>query len=149
MKVILLNDIQKLGKKDEVKEVADGFARNFLFPKKLAVAITEGKLKELEFRLEKQRELAEKELGAVQEMVKKIEGLEVEIPVRIDTSGNLYAAVGPKQISQALKGKGFDIQKSQIGLSDDPIKEVGEREVVIEFPHGLEAKIRVNVVAEQ
>lgn len=147
MKVILLKDIPNLGKKDDIKEVSGGYARNFLFPRKLAVAATAALIKQLEAKKEKEREMAEKELGSMQEMVAKLEGVEIEMSAKVDKESNLYAAINPAQISKALKEKGFDIKKSQIKL-DDSIKEIGEKEIVIEFPHGLEAKVKVIVVAE-
>ncbi len=148
MKIILLKDVEKLGNKDEVKEVADGYARNFLLPRKLVIAATEAALKEVESRKERQRELAEKELSGTQEMVKKLEGMEIEVQAKVDKNGNLYAGVGPQQIIKALNDKNFDVKKSRVRL-EDQIKELGEKEVVVEFPHGLEAKIQVDIVAEQ
>ena len=93
MKVVLLQDIENIGKKDEVKNVANGYARNFLFPKKLAKIAT----KEVIAELEKQKELEEKEaeeaLKATQEIVKKIDGLEIEVPVKTDEEGKLYGSI--------------------------------------------------------
>ena len=148
MKVILLKDVDNLGKKDEVKEVSGGYARNFLFPRKLAVAATAAFIKQLEIKKEKEREIAEKELSVMQESVSKLEGMEIEIPAKIDKEGNLYAGISGSQISKILKEKGFKIKKSQVKLADS-IKEIGEKEVVIEFPHGLEAKVKIIVVEEK
>ena len=148
MKVILLKDIQKLGKRNDVKEVADGYARNFLLPKKMAIAATESALKELKLKREQQEKLAEKELKEIQAAVQKLEGIEIEIGAKVDKNGRLYAGIGPQQIIKALSDKNFDVKNVQIELKDQ-IKELGEKEVILEFPHGLEAKIRVIIAAEQ
>lgn len=147
MKVILLQDIEKLGKKDEVKEVADGYARNFLLVRKLAIPATKEALKELEFRKELAAKKAEEELKEVQEIAKNLDGLEIEIPVKIDESGQAYGSLTIPKISKILKEKGFNITRSQIKL-EKPIKEVGEYDLTVELPHGLEAKIKVIVIEE-
>lgn len=148
MKIILLKDVQKLGRRNEAKDVADGYARNFLFPRKLAIAATESALKRLELEREQQKELAEKELEIAQATVKKLDGAEIEIQAKVDKNKNLYAGIGAQQIIDALRDKKFDVKNAQAKL-EDQIKELGEREIVIEFPHGLEAKIRVNIVQEK
>ena len=130
MKIILLKDVQKLGRKNEIKEVSDGYARNFLLSHNLAIPATGGRLKELESAQTQEKELAEKELEMAQVTAEKLEGFELEIPVKVDDKGNLYAGIGPQQISEVLKSKGFNIQKNQIRL-EDPIKEIGERDIVI------------------
>ena len=148
MKVILIKDVPNLGQKYDVKNVADGYARNFLFPKKLAIAATKHEIKKLEEKKEKERLRAEKDLAKNQEIGTKLEDYELEISAKADKEGNLYAAVSPLQISKALQEKGFNINKNQIKI-DDPIKDLGEKEIIIEFPHGLEVKIKVIVVGEK
>ncbi|PIZ69745.1 MAG: 50S ribosomal protein L9, partial [Candidatus Portnoybacteria bacterium CG_4_10_14_0_2_um_filter_44_20] len=148
MKIILLKDVQKLGQKNEAKDVADGYARNFLFPRKLAIAATENALKKLELEREQQKELAEKELETAQATVEKLEGAEIEIRAKVDKSKNLYAGIGAQQIIKALNDKNFDLKNGRVKI-EDQIKELGEKEVVIEFPHGLEAKIRVTIAPEK
>lgn len=147
MRVILLQDIEKLGKKYEVKEVANGYARNFLFPKGLAEPATESALKELEAKKAALELVAEADLKITEELVANLDGQEIEITAKIDEEGKLYGSITPLRIVKALQKKGFDIKKSQVKL-EEPIKDVGEYDVVIEFPHGLEAKIKV-IVAEE
>lgn len=157
MKVILLQDIENLGKKDDVKNVADGYARNFLLPKKMAVLATPSELKQLEGRKKIEAEKSEEELKALQEVVTQIDGLEIEIPAKVGEDGKLYGSITASQIAQKFKDilslnkvlpEGFDIQPEQIQLAE-PIKEIGESEVVIGFAHGLEAKVKVIVVEEK
>lgn len=148
MRVILLKDIKNLGRKNEIKNVSDGYARNLLLPRKLAAIATVAEVKKVEEKKAEEKLRAEKDLEKNQEIVAKMEGLEIEIMAKTDKEGNLYAALSPAQISKALQAKGFEIKKGQVKI-DEPIKEIGEAEVVIEFPHGLEAKIKIIVIEEK
>ena len=148
MKVILLQDVEDLGKKGDVKNVADGYARNFLFPKKLAMFATEEAIAELEKQKELEAKIAEEELKEVQVIVAQIDGLEFEVVEKIDESGKLYGSINEVRIAKILKDKGFDIKKKQI-KSPQPIKETGEFPITILFDHGLEAEIKIIVVEEK
>ncbi len=148
MRVILLQDVEKVGKKYEVKEVADGYARNFLIPKGLAKPATEGNLKWLEVQKEALRKRAEEELKKIQEQASNLDGLEVVIPVKIGNEGQLFESINTQKISEKLKELGFEIKKSQIAL-EEPIKELGEFPVKIHFEHNLEAEIRIIVSEEK
>ncbi len=148
MKIILLKDVEKLGKKGEVKNVADGYARNFLIPNKLAVLATKSELVRLEEQEKIETEKAEEELKFYQELASQIDGLEIEIPAKVSEEGNLFGTVTASQIAEKLKEKNFEIKKEQIKL-EEPIKEIGEYEAIIEFPHNLETKIKVIIVEEK
>jgi len=147
MKVVLLKDIEKIGKKYEVKEVADGYARNYLIPRGLAKIADE---ESLAWAI-KQQEIEEKkkaeELERVGSLVSKIDGVEIEIPVKIGDKGQLFEKVTPQKIITRLKEECFDVKKNQIELSKD-IEELGEFDVRINFEHNLEAKIKVIIVEE-
>lgn len=147
MKIILLRDVEKLGKKFEVKEVADGFARNFLIPKGLAKPATESALKTLEAEKAAAEATAVEDLKKTEEMVASLDGQEIEISVKAGEDGKLYGSLTPLKITKILKDKGMEIKKNQIKLSQ-PIKEIGEHEITIEFPHGLEAKVKL-IVSEE
>jgi large subunit ribosomal protein L9 len=148
MKVILLKDIENLGKKYEIKEVSDGYARNYLIPKKLAKVANEKNLKWLEKQKEKEEKKAEEELKKVQEAASAIDGQEVLIPVKVGENGQLFESINVQKIYEKLKELGFEIKKSQI-LLESPIKELGEFPVKIKFPHNLEAEIKIIVVEEK
>jgi large subunit ribosomal protein L9 len=148
MKVILLKDVEKLGQKGDVKEVADGYARNFLIPNKLAVLATKAELVKLEEQKKIEAQKAEEELVHFQEIASQIDGLELEIPAKVSEDGKLFGAVAASQIAEKLKEKGFEIKKEQI-KTGEPIKEIGEYEATVEFPHNLEAKIKIIVVEEK
>lgn len=144
MKVILLQNIDKLGKKNDVKEVADGYGRNFLIPRGLAVLATASEMKDLEEKKKLEAEQAEKELGQAQEIAAQIDGMEIDLPSKASPEGKLFGTIKAGQISDRLKELGFEVAKKQVKLIE-PIKEVGDYEVAIEFPHNLEVKIKVSV----
>lgn len=148
MRVILLKDIKKLGKKYEIKEVADGYARNYLIPKGLVKPATEENLKWLEKQKEIEEKRAEEELKKIQEKASAIDGQEIIIQVKIGKNGQLFESINSQKISEKLKELGFEIERSQIVLPE-PIKEIGEFPVKINFEHNLEAEIRVIVVEEK
>jgi len=148
MKVVLLEDVEKLGKKFEVKEVSDGYARNYLIPKGLAKPATKEVLEWVKIQKEIEEKRAEQELKKVQAMATRVDGQEVVIPVKVGEEGQLYESVGAQKIWEELKKLGFGLKKSQIEL-EKPIKELGEFPVKVKFDHNLEAEIKVIVVEEE
>ena len=147
MRVILLKDIENLGKKYDVKQVKTGYAKNFLIPKGLAKRATKENLDWLEAQREKEAEKAEKELKGFQGLASKLDGQEVSFTLRVGEKGEVFGSVNVLKISRELKDLGFKIKKSQVGLAE-PIKELGEFPVKINLPHGLEAEIKVIVEEE-
>ncbi len=148
MKVILLKDVDKIGKKFEVKEVKSGYARNFLIPQGLAKPATEEVLIWLETQKEIEEKKAEDGLKEVQEVASSIDDQEVIIPVKIGDEGQLFESVNAQKIADKLKEAGFDIKKTQIELAE-PIKDPGEYPIKIKFEHNLEAEITVIVQKEE
>jgi large subunit ribosomal protein L9 len=148
MRVILLQDINKLGKKYEIKEVTNGYARNFLLPKGLARVATKQALKWLETQKEIEEKRAEEELKKVQQIASELDGLEITIPVKVGEEGQLFESINNQKILEKLKEIGFVIKKSQISL-EEPIKELGEFPVKINLDHNLEAEIRIIVTEEK
>jgi len=148
MKVILLKDVKDLGKEGEIKEVKDGFARNFLIPRDLAKRATEEKVAQIKEQERKQEKQKEEELKELQDTVAQIDGQEISVSVKVGKEGQLYGSVGPSKIKKELEKIGFEIKKSQVNL-EDPIEETGEFTVGIQFPHNLEAEITVIVAEEE
>jgi len=148
MKVILLQDIETLGKKWEIKEVADGYARNFLIPNKLAKLATAQAVEEAELMIEKEDEQAKKDLESVESLVSRLDGYEVKIKMPVGEEGQVYSSVNTQNISSSLKEEGFEVSPKQIKL-EEPIKEIGEFPVVVELDHGLEAEITVIVEGQE
>jgi large subunit ribosomal protein L9 len=148
MRVILLQDIEKLGKKYDIKEVSDGYARNFLIPKGLVKIASKKNLKWLKAQKEAEVKKVEEDLKKVQEIASAVDAQEIIIPVKVGQEGQLFESITAQKISEKLKGLGFEIKKSQINLSE-PIKELGEFPIKIKFEHNLEAEIKVIIVEEK
>jgi large subunit ribosomal protein L9 len=148
MKVILLKDIQDLGKKYEVKEVKNGHARNFLIPQGLAKSATKQTLKWLETRKETMEKEIEEDLKKEQELASRLDGLEITIPVKVGGEGQLFESINSQKISEKLKEMGFEIKKSKI-LLEEPIKTLGEFPIKISLEHNLEVDVRVIIVEEK
>lgn len=147
MKVILLKDVEGLGKKYEVKEVKPGHARNLLLPQKLAKAATKQSLKWLADQKNFIEKEAVEDLKKVQELASTIDGVEVAIAVKVGDKGQLFESIGVQKIVDKLKEMGFEVKKSQIKLKDN-IKETGEFPINISLDHNLEAEIKLIVSAE-
>jgi len=148
MRVILLKDIENIGKKYEVKEVKPGYARNFLIPRGLAKLATEENLKWAERKREEEIKKAEEELAKIQKLASSIDGLEVEFSVKLGEKEQLFESITSQKILEKLKEEGFEVKKNQIDLPE-PIKELGEFPVKIYFEHNLEAEITVIVIEEK
>jgi large subunit ribosomal protein L9 len=149
MKVVLLKDVKNVGKGGEVKEVADGFARNFLIREGLAEMATEGNLKKVEKmagEIEKQRE---ENLKEAQKKADEIDGKEIVIKAKAkEGSEELFGSVSKKEIVVGLKTAKIEgIEESEIIL-ESPIKKLGEYEVKIQLEEGIEAAIKVVIEKE-
>jgi len=147
MKVFLIKDVQNLGHAGDVKEVSGGYAKNFLIPGGYARVATEGIIRKAEELKAERAEKAKKDLEIAKELGSRLQGQAVVIKAKADATKKLYAAVKPEEIAAAFKEKGFEIDKSKIVIGE-PIKEVGDFEVVASLDHGLEVTITVTVEAE-
>ncbi len=141
MKVILLKTIKGLGNTDAVKEVKEGYARNYLFPHNLAIQATPAEVKEIEDRKKKNVKASVENLRLQQSLVGQLDGIEVEISEKANSNGGLYAAVTPQKISNTLGAMGYQVKSEQIITK--PLKQVGTFPVVVRFGDGLEAEISV------
>ncbi len=148
MKVILLKDEPGIGKQYEVKEVKEGYARNFLFPRKIAKPATPKNLLWLEQILRDKEKAAEKELEKIEKIVSQIDGQEIEIKMKQGEKGELFEGLDAKKIAKKLKGMGYDTSKFKIIL-EKPIKEAGAYDVKLLFKENLEAEIKLLVVGEE
>jgi len=146
LKVILLQDVKSLGKRGDLVNVADGYARNFLFPRNLAVEATPGNLAKLEQEKKaKENKLARQKMEA-EELAARIKNLSVTLKVKAGTQGKLYGSINSKNIAEALKEQhGIDLDRRKIQL-DEPIKAFGSYEVSIKVHPEVEAKLTVRVV---
>lgn len=147
MKVILLKDVSGVGKAGDVKEVNDGYARNFLLPNVLAKIATPQVVREAEKQKEAKVKKAEVELKGAQELAGKLEGVEIKLSAKAGDGNQIFGSINAQKIAEALNKKGHKVEKSRIKLFS-PIKTLGEHDVTVEFGHGLEAKIKVIVEKE-
>jgi len=145
MKVILLKDIKSLGLKGTVKNVSDGYFRNFLEPHKLAAIASESKITEMKVKQAKEIQKLENMKESATAIKEKIDGKIIELSEKTSESGKLYAAISTKEVAQTIYSQlKVDIPEKSIELSD-PIKNLGEYEVKINLYKGVNATIKINV----
>ena len=148
MKVILLSDVKGTGKKDEIVEVSDGFARNFLFNKKLAEQATKENLNKLNAKKKAEMAKKEKELEKAKVIAEQLKKTTLKIIVKAGENGKIFGGVTALQISEGLKKDyNIDIDKKKINLSET-IKNVGRFLVDVKVYEGVTAKLAVNIVAK-
>ena len=146
MKVILSADVRGQGKKGEMKEVSDGYARNYLLPKGLAVAATEDNLNAMKLRDAAKKKQMEKEKATAAENAKRLEGIVVKIAAKAGGAGRLFGSVTSKEICEALQAQhGITIEKNKI-VQPEPIKSFGSYEVKCKFGYEISGVIHVQVV---
>ena len=147
MKVILLKDIKGTGKKDQIIEASDGYARNYLFPRKLAMEASSANLNAIETAKSAQNHRKEVEKKEAQELAKKMGEMSVDVHVRAGENGKLYGKVTNQEVADALKAKyGIDVDKRKITV--DGIKNVGAAEAVVKLYPEVSAKLKLNIVAK-
>ena len=147
MKVIFLQDIKGTGKKGEMHEVSDGYARNYLFPRKLAQPATTQAVGELKAREASAVRHAEIELGQAKELKEKLEQITVYLSAKAGSAGRLFGSITTKEIAEAMSAQvGFEIDKKKI-LMDGDIKTYGEYQAVVKLHTGISAKVQVTVGA--
>ncbi len=147
MQIILQEDVEKLGTRGEVIEVAEGYARNFLLPRKLALEASAGNMK----RLEKMRATFAKkeatEKGDAQKLAELLAGVSLELTRKAGESDQLFGSVTSADISEALAAKGFNVEKRKIALAD-PIKVVGEFEIPVKLHREITSNVKLSVKKE-
>ncbi|RNA68003.1 50S ribosomal protein L9 [Alteribacter keqinensis] len=147
MKVIFLQDVKGKGKKGEVKNVAEGYARNYLLKNNLAVEANSGNMKDLEMKKESQNKKAQQELEEAEAFKDKLEKTTVEVKAKAGEGGRLFGAVTSKQIADTLKKMKMKVDKRKIDL-DDPIRALGYRNVDIKIHPKVTATVKVHVIEE-
>lgn len=145
MKVILLKDVKNIGKRDDILNVSDGYARNFLYPQKLAVEATPGALKEIE-RKRAARDAREAELLAeAKAKAETLKGKVIELKIKCGEKGRLYGSVTSAEVAEALeKQHGITADKRKIELGE-PIREIGDRKIGIWLYSGVTAEMILRV----
>ena len=144
MKVILLQDVKKQGKKDDIIEVSDGFATNFLIKNKLAVAYTKTSKNILDNEIDKRNKDEEAEIARCESLKKKLEDNDFSFTFKSGSDGKLFGTVSSKQLAEELKNQGFEVDKKQI-VMDTKIDTLGVYNVKINLHQKVCATIKVHI----
>src|SRR4029450_4938978 len=147
MEVILKEHVDNLGRRGDIVKVAEGYARNYLLPRKLALAVNDNNKRQIERekKLAEARDMEEK--SAAEAVAPRLAALDIEIGRRVGENDTLYGSVTSADIAQALNAKGFEIDKRKISLAE-PLKALGETTVPVKVHRDVTAQVKVRVVAD-
>ena len=148
MKIILLDDVPKLGRRGEVRDVSDGYARNFLIPKKLALTATAGNLNNLEHIRRQHEAKADRVKSDAETLRGRIEPLIYEERRQASEEGKLFGSVTSQDVVEFLEGKGIRVERRRV-LLDEPIKALGEHSVGLRLHPEVTAQLRITVVRDE
>lgn len=145
MEVVLLEDVKALGKKGQIVKVNDGYARNFIIPKKLGIEATSKNLNDLKLQKANEAKLAAEQLAAARELAGKIEAKPISVSIKAGEGGKAFGSVSGKEIAKAIADQlGLEIDKKKL-LMSDPIKTFGTHEVPVKLHREVTAKLAVKV----
>jgi len=147
MEVILLKDVPGLGRSGEIKEVPEGYARNYLIPKGLAVKSTKGRIKDIELRKSAIETKEAKEKESAMKLAERLKGVSLTFRVKVGEENKLFGSITSGDIAEELNKKGYNIDRHQIVIKE-PIKYLGTYEVTIKLGFGISAPINVIVEKE-
>lgn len=148
MKIILLEDVKSLGKKGEIVNVSDGYARNFVLPKKLGLEATSKNLNDLKLQKANEEKVAKQILDEAKALAEKVEAGKVEVKIKVGEGGRTFGSVSTKEIAIAVKEQmGYDIDKKKIQLKD-AIKTLGTHTVPVKLHQKVTAELKVIVTEE-
>jgi len=148
MEIILLQDVPKLGQKDDLVKVKNGFGRNYLIPQGLAIAAT-GSAKKIHAENLKQKAHKEEKIKVeAQTLAGKLAEVKIVVGAKTSTSGKIFGSVNTIQIAEALKEKGFEIDRRSITLPEDQIKEVGSYKAIIKLHREVKIEVAFEIIAE-
>ncbi len=148
MEVILLQDVNKLGQKDDIVHVKDGYGSNYLIPNGYAIPATSSAKKMHAENLKQRAHKEEKIRVEAEEMAIKLADVKLVVGAKTSSSGKIFGSVNTIQISEALKEKGFDIDRKSITLPEDQIKEVGKYKAVVKLHRDVRVNVEFEIVAE-
>jgi large subunit ribosomal protein L9 len=148
MEIILREDVERLGSRGQVVKVADGYARNFLLPKRLAVAATDSNRKIVEQERQAHLRREAKQKGEAEDLSKLLSGVTVIIAQKAGENDQLFGSVTSKDVAEALAQKNYTIDRRKIQL-DEPIKQLGEYKIPVRLHRDVTAEVTVQVVKEE
>jgi len=147
MKIVLRDDVENLGHKGDVVDVADGYARNYLVPRGLAMKATKGVVAQAEAMRRNRSAKEARDVEAAQTQAAQLEGARIEIAARAGEGGKLFGSVTASDVADAiLAQRGIEVDRRRVGL-DEPVKELSELDVTVKLHTGVEATVTVVVVA--
>ena len=146
MEILLIQNVQNLGVRGDVVNVKDGYARNFLLPRKMALPVTSGNKRQIELEKERNLKMRAKELADAQELAAKLEAVALAVAKKVGETGTLFGSVTNGDVAELLKAKGFEIEKQAITVPH--VKAVGTYEVDIRLYTGVHAKLKLDVTAQ-
>jgi large subunit ribosomal protein L9 len=148
MQIILIQDVNNLGGSNEVVTVKNGYARNFLIPKKMAVEASPSNLKQLEERVKQQKKKEDKMLAEINKVIAALQEGSLNIGAKTGTSGKIFGSVTNVQVARAIREqRGYEIDRRRIHLLDE-IKELGSYKAKVDFGNGNETEITIEVISE-
>ena len=148
MKIVLLEDVKALGKKGEVVETSEGYARNFLIPKKKGVEANAANLNTLKLKKANEEKIAAQELAAAKQLAEKLEAYSIHVSIKAGKDGKTFGSISTKEIHQAIHDQlNLEVDKKKI-VVPEPIKTFGTHEVTIKLHKDVAAKFAVKVVEE-
>ena len=148
MQIILIQDVNNLGGANEVVTVKNGYARNFLIPRKMAVEASPSNLKQLEERLKQIRKKEEKMMAEINRVIEVLKESAIKIGAKTGTSGKIFGAVTNVQVARAIREqKGYEVDRRKIHVLDE-IKELGNFKAKVDFGNGHETEIDLEIIAE-
>lgn len=148
MQIILKQDVDNLGYKNDVVKVRDGYARNFLIPKGVAVVASESNLKMLKENMKQQAHKAEKVLAEAKALAEKIQGTTVDVPAKVGESGKIFGSINTVVLAEALKKAGYNVERKSLNILDDSIKTTGTYKATAQLHKEIKVEFNFNVVAE-
>lgn len=145
MKIILLEDVKALGKKGQIVEVSNGYARNFILPKKLGVEANSKNMNDLKLQKQHEAKVAQENLEAAKELAAKLEDAKIELTMKTGEGGKAFGSVSSKEIAQAVKEQlGLEVDKKKIQIKE-PIKSLGMHLVPVRLHPQVSAELKVHV----
>lgn len=148
MEVILIQDVDNLGAANELVKVRNGYARNYLIPRKLAVEASPGNVKQMEEKMKQVKKKEDKMLAEINSVIAKLNEAPLKVGAKTGTSGKIFGSVTPLQLSRAIREqKGYEIDRKKISLADE-VKELGTYKAHIDFGNGKYADVDFEVVGE-
>jgi large subunit ribosomal protein L9 len=145
MEILLIENVQNLGVRGDVVNVKDGYARNFLLPRKKALPVTSGNKRQIELEKERNLKMRAKELADAQDLATRLEAVALSVAKKVGESGTLFGSVTNGDVAELLKAQGFEIEKQAITVPH--VKAVGTYDVDIRLYSGVHAKLKIEVAA--